>query len=464
MDEAEIINFSTYIISLVVLEISVYSQRQKEAWKSYRLEKLTETDSLTGIPNMRGFDEVAPGFISDNMKNGRLCVYLVFDITNFQTFNDRYGYTGGDELLKFMAKVMSEEFRDEPFARLTEDYFVALTTVENYERKAKRVRERLWKERKSETYLDVKTGVFPVAKEETESRRAVDRAVYAMMRIKHSDHDYLSVDDEKLSRQHYLRRYVLNNLDRAIQEGFIEVFYQPLIWTEDESVFGCEALARWNDPEMGFLSPAQFIPILEESRQIHKLDKCVYEKVCAHIRECLDSGKTVLPTSLNFSRLDFELMDAVGTLDSLVQKYDIPKSLLHVEITESALSEDVEGLQKAISKLHEMGYVVWLDDFGSGYSSMNVLKDFKFELLKIDMEFLKNFNNNVKARKIIKSIIDIAVELNMATLTEGVETQEMVDFLRESGCNSLQGYFYGKPMKYDEILGKIESGEYKLHV
>ena len=164
---------------------------------------------------------------------------------------------------------------------------------------------------------------------------------------------------------------------------------------------------------------------------------------------------------MNFSRLDFELMDAVGELEKLVEKYDIPKEYLHVEITESALTEDVEGLKSAMDRLHRSGYSIWLDDFGSGYSSMNVLKDFRFDLLKIDMEFLKNFSGNENSRKIISTIIELAQKLDMMTLSEGVETQEAVDFLREAGCGRLQGYFYGKPMPYEDIIAKIKDGTYR---
>ena len=213
---------------------------------------------------------------------------------------------------------------------------------------------------------------------------------------------------------------------------------------------------------MDFLSPGKFIPVLEECRQIHKLDKCVYEIVCRKMRECLDKNLPVFPTSLNFSRLDFELMDAVGELEKLVEKYQIPRKYLHVEITESALSDDVSRLQKSMRILREKGYSIWLDDFGSGYSSMNVLKDYKFDLLKIDMVFLKNFTGNENAHKIIKSILDLAKDLGMMTLTEGVETQEAVDFLQSAGCGRLQGYFYGKPMTYDEIYAKLQDGTYKL--
>jgi EAL domain-containing protein (putative c-di-GMP-specific phosphodiesterase class I) len=234
------------------------------------------------------------------------------------------------------------------------------------------------------------------------------------------------------------------------------------MWAKEGTLCGCEALARWDDPKIGFLSPGMFIPILEEGRQIHKLDLCIFDQVCKRIRDCIDNNMPVLPVSLNFSRLDFELMDAVGELEKLVKKYEVDRKYLHVEITESALTEDIEGLKKAMKRLHDSGYVIWLDDFGSGYSSLNVLKDFNFDLLKIDMEFLKNFSGNEKAHVIVGSIIRLADQLGMMTLTEGVETEEAVEFLKQAGCGRLQGYFYGKPMPYEDILERIKDGNMVL--
>ena len=346
-------------------------------------------------------------------------------------------------------------------ARESGDYFCALTNAEDFTERIDGIRRKLKEAYPEETYLDIKAGGYLSEYLSKDTRHAIDRARYALKKISGRSDIAFREYDQKMSRDYSLRQYVLNNIDKAVREGYIKVFYQPVMWSEDGHICGTEALARWDDPEMGFLSPGVFIPVLEEGRQIHKLDLCIYDQVCRRIRECLDSGLPVLPTSMNFSRLDFELMDAVGELEKLVEKYDIPKEYLHVEITESALTEDVEGLKYAMDRLHRSGYSIWLDDFGSGYSSMNVLKDFRFDLLKIDMEFLKNFSGNENSRKIISTIIELAQKLDMMTLSEGVETQEAVDFLREAGCGRLQGYFYGKPMPYEDIIAKIKDGTYR---
>ncbi len=460
MSEGDTINYITFLIIIIILQLAVYFQRYGDASKSYQIRLASVTDDLTGMPNMRKFSEDAHAYCAECLARDRHPMYLVFDIGSFRTFNDRFGYAGGDALLIRTGQLITEAFPGEPVARETADRFCVLTDADDCRERAGKVRETLLAEYPEETYLDLLVGAYAAAEVASDVRHDVDRADYALNTI--SDNDYFRVYDEKMSKDHQLRQYVLNNLEKAIREGYIKVYRQPVMDAKDGTICGCEALARWIDPEFGFLSPGLFIPVLEEEHRIHKLDLCIYEQVCRQIRECLDNGIPALPTSMNFSRLDFELMDAVGELEALVAKYNIPKEYLHVEITESTLTNDVAGLKTAMDRLHSAGYVIWLDDFGSGYSSLNVLKDFKFDLLKIDMEFLKNFSGNDNARRIIGSIIDLADKLGMQTLCEGVETQDAVDFLREAGCGRLQGYFYGKPMPYEEILEKIKDGTYKL--
>ena len=222
---------------------------------------------------------------------------------------------------------------------------------------------------------------------------------------------------------------------------------------------GCEALARWMDPVYGQLYPNEFIPVLEEYRLIHKLDKSIMESVCRDLRSSLDAGKAVVPVSLNFSRLDFELMDAVQELENIVSKYQIPKLLIHVEVTESALSDDFLNLNTAINRIKELGYALWLDDFGSGYSSLNVLKDYQFDVIKIDMRFLSNLEDSEKARTVLDCIVKMASRINMFALTEGVETKAQAEFLNRIGCNRLQGYLFGKPIPKKDLFQRIEKGE-----
>ena len=199
--------------------------------------------------------------------------------------------------------------------------------------------------------------------------------------------------------------------------------------------------------------------MLEEYRLIHKLDRSIFESACRDIREALDAGRKVVPVSLNFSRLDFELMDAVSELDALCEKYGVARDLVHVEVTESALTDNFSLLVTAMDRIKALGYSLWLDDFGSGYSSLNVLKDYQFDVIKIDMRFLSNLESSEKARTLIDCIIQMANRIHMLTLTEGVETKVQADFLNAVGCNRLQGYLFGQPITKDALYERIDTGE-----
>ncbi|RKM62109.1 EAL domain-containing protein [Butyrivibrio sp. CB08] len=251
-----------------------------------------------------------------------------------------------------------------------------------------------------------------------------------------------------------VKQYVADNIDKALESGWIKVYYQPVIRSLTEQLCGAESLARWIDPDQGFLPPDKFIGTLENTRQIHKLDMYIIEQVCKDISERLSNKLPTVPVSVNFSRLDFEEVDMVGFVEGLVSRYDIPRDYIHIEITESMIVSDADLMRRMIDDFRDAGYEVWMDDFGSGYSSLNLLKDYHFDTLKLDMEFLRNFNDKSKA--IMTSTTTMAKDIDMATLAEGVETAEQVSFLRNIGCGKLQGYFYGKPMPIDEFFDHIE--------
>ena len=244
-----------------------------------------------------------------------------------------------------------------------------------------------------------------------------------------------------------------NRIDDAIRNEWIKVYYQPVIRTLTGELCGFESLARWIDPEMGFLSPAEFIGALEDCEMIYKLDIFMVEKVCYDIHERLFQNKEIVPVSINFSRLDFLTCDMLEVVENAVNKYDIPRDYLHIEITESMMITDGDFMQGVIEGFRKRGYAVWMDDFGSGYSSLNLLKDFDIDVMKMDMSFLSSMNPKSKA--IMKSLITMAKDINIMTLAEGVETEEEVEFLKEIGCGRLQGYFYGKPLPLEEAFANL---------
>lgn len=252
-----------------------------------------------------------------------------------------------------------------------------------------------------------------------------------------------------------IRDYVISHLDEAIENHWIQVYYQPIIRTLTGELCGMEALARWVDPQIGFLSPASFIPVLEQVRLIHQLDAYVLEEVCHMLRQRLNHDLPITSVSFNLSRYDFDMVDVFQLVEKTRAAYQIPRDALHVEITESALAENDDAVHQAVDRLRNEGYEIWLNDFGSGYSSLNILKDYTVDLIKLDMGFLRSFTE--KSRDIIRSVIDMAKELGIKTLAEGVETQEHAEFLASIGCGRQQGYYYGKLQPLVGTLAHIEA-------
>jgi diguanylate cyclase (GGDEF)-like protein len=466
--DGDTINYFICWIVLVMISFSIYHQRRLEADKdehliqaNQTLERVAVEDELTGIHNMFYFNQETAERIADPLVDINKKIFLFLNVENFKTYNDQFGYQAGNEFLQNLAALLRDTFEGDPVARQSDDRFVVLCDIEGGPGKIAEIRKAVHSYDK-DVYLELKVGGYRPTSKDVDPRIAVDYARYACSLIKNKFGENYKEYDENVDSRFHKNQYIVNHIDRAVEEGHIKVFYQPVVWAGSKELCGMEALARWDDPKYGFLSPGVFIPVLEDYRQIHKLDACVFEQVCRDMKEAADAGKKVVPVSLNFSRLDFELMDAVSVLEGYVEKYGIDRDYIHVEITESALTDDLGRMKEDTERLRRDGYSIWLDDFGSGYSSLNVLKDFAFDVLKIDMKFLTNFENNEKSRVILNTIIQLADSIGMLSLTEGVETEEAADFLEKAGCGRLQGYLFGKPMPLEELYAKLEDGTYTV--
>ena len=452
------VNYITFFISLATICFAIYHGRLNEAKKSKALEKNAKEDALTGMNNYSSFPGLAKEYIQGLTENFSENVFLFLDVHNFKAFNDQRGFEAGDKFLIAIGKHVSEIFSDSLCARQADDHFVVLTKTAGLMERLDAL-NKLVHDYDEEILLGINCGAYHLTGENEDPRMAIDRARYAAHLIKNRFQTVYAEYDKTMSEDYHTRLYIVNNIDNAVHNGWIIPFYQPVVWSDTKELCGCEALARWMDPVYGQLFPNEFIPVLEEYRLIHKLDKSIFESVCRDIRAAIDAGKPVFPASLNFSRLDFELMDAVQELEDLVTKYRIPKELIHVEVTESALTDNFLKLNEAMNRIKELGYSLWLDDFGSGYSSLNVLKDYQFDVVKIDMRFLSNLENSEKSKTLIDCIVKMANRINMLTLTEGVETETQAAFLNKIGCTRLQGYLFGKPISKEALYKRIDNGE-----
>ena len=452
------VNYITFFISLATICFAIYHGRLNEARKSKALEKSAKEDQLTGLYNYSYFSELAEERIRELDGDYAENVLLFIDIHNFKAFNDQRGFEEGDRFLVAIGKYLSEVFHGSLFARQADDHFVVLTKTEGLQERLNRLNE-LVRGYDDEILLGINCGAYHLSGSGEDPRMAIDRARYAAHMIKNRFQTVYIEYDKTMSEAYHKRLYIINNIDNAVKYGWIVPFDQPVVWSDTKELCGCEVLARWMDPVYGQLFPNEFIPVLEEYRLIHKLDKAIFESACRDLRAAIDAGKPVVPISLNFSRLDFELMDAVKELDDLAEKHGISKDMIHVEVTESALTDNFAKLVEAMNRIKELGYSLWLDDFGSGYSSLNVLKDYQFDVIKIDMRFLSNLEDSEKARTLIDCIIKMANRINMLTLTEGVETKVQADFLNGVGCTRLQGYLFGRPVPKDVLYERISKGE-----
>ena len=452
------VNYITFFISLATICFAIYHGRLKEARKSKELEKNAKEDQLTGLYNYSYFSELAAAAIRDLTGSYGENVLLFIDVHNFKAFNDQRGFEAGDKFLVAFGHYIAGIFGDSLYGRQADDHFVVLTKTGGLTEKLDEL-NRLVHDYDKQIRLGINCGAYHLSGNNEDPRMAIDRARYAAHLISNRFQTIYIEYDKTMSKAYHKRLYIINNIDNAVKNGWIVPFYQPVVWSDTKEVCSCEVLARWMDPVYGQLFPNEFIPVLEEYRLIHKLDRAIFEFACRDLREAMNAGKPVVPISLNFSRLDFELMDAVTELDELAAKYRIAKEMIHVEVTESALTDNYSNLNREINRLKEMGYSLWLDDFGSGYSSLNVLKDYQFDVIKIDMRFLSNLENSERSRTLIDCIIQMANRIDMLTLTEGVETRDQADFLNKIGCDRLQGYLFSRPVPKEALYERVDSGE-----
>lgn len=406
------------------------------------------TDELTGLLSRKAFYDEA----GDKLKITENLAVIWLNLDNFKMFNERFGFETGDELLREISGIIGCVFRESITSRFSDDNFVILTDWANAEINTEILQEEL-NASHSDASLRLRAGIyFPSSNEDI--RSSCDRAKLACDSIRKNHSVNLCMFHEGMSRKLELQQYILDTLDTAMSQNRIHVLYQPIVRLSTGKICETEALTRWNDPNKGAISPAAFIPTLEEYREIQKLDIHALRQVCNDYHERIQKGLPVVPVSVNLSRLDFELCNIFQEVERSVVMNDISRDMIRIEITESVSDDDAAVLNLGIEKFRAMGYQVWMDDFGSGYSSLNVLKDYNFDTIKFDMKFLNGFdiNKSEKAKYIISSNLSMARLMGMQALAEGVETSEQLEYLQSIGFDKAQGYYFGRPMKLDEIF------------
>ncbi len=423
-----------------------------------RVSPESAVDWLTGLSGMARFHELARLGASMLWDLGEDVVAVAFDIMGMKSFNTRYGRVEGDRLLCTFADALRSQFGGEACSRFGEDHFYAFAPQKDIERKV----EALFAEFSASDVVHVppvRAGLYLCDRQDDIVDVAFDRARAACDLDRTTWQSHLAWFTDEMRTEAQLRIHVLESLDQAIAQGWIRPYYQPVVRSTTGKVCEEEALARWVDPEYGVLPPDRFIPVLEEASLLHQLDLHVIGCVLADFKRKREQGVPVVPVSVNISYRDLARFEVAQEIASRADALGIPHDLLHVEFTESAINSDQELFMAQVKALHEAGFEVWMDDFGSGYSSLNVLQRFEFDVVKLDMDFLRvTANDEDKAQAIVAGIVRTAKRLGVRTLAEGVETEEQATFLESIGCDMLQGFLFSPPRPLYSIVRHAHDG------
>ncbi|MGN0650834.1 MAG: EAL domain-containing protein [Oscillospiraceae bacterium] len=382
---------------------------------------------------------------------------LCCNIENFRLYNDTFGRRAGDKLLKEAARIFRKRVSEDAVCcRYNADRFLALTDKAS-EAKGRESFAKARQTTRSELSdnLPVKLGIYEIKDRSIPVELMCDRAVWVVDTIKGIYDRYIAVYDDNIRNILLREQAITDTMETALAEKQFTVYFQPKHSLNDDRMVGAEALVRWIHPEWGFMSPGEFIPLFERNGFIRRLDEYVWETVCEKLHEWTENGYSAVPVSVNVSRADIYQSDLVEHFCALIEKYRIDPSLLHLEITESAYTDNPEQIISTVEELRNKGFIIEMDDFGSGYSSLNMLGEMSLDILKLDMKFIRNQMSKPAERSLLQAIINMAHTLKLKVVAEGVETIDQKERLKSMACDIAQGYFYAKPTpaaEYEKLL------------
>jgi EAL domain-containing protein (putative c-di-GMP-specific phosphodiesterase class I)/GGDEF domain-containing protein/ABC-type amino acid transport substrate-binding protein len=449
------------VVLLFVLLLVNGMQRRRVlvAEQERRMRELIDRDPLTGALSLDGFRKRVTELLRDNPDTPYLLSYA--NIRNFKYINNSLGRAAGDDLLRIHVDASKKVLTDkEAIGRIEADHFAVLRCSAGEEgmlQDEQAVFEPLrnyFVERGGDNRVQVCGGVYVLTPEDYQHidvDRMLDYARVAEGRVRASRKDGYEFYNPEQWEKDKQAAEVTSHLASAIQAGELAVWYQPQVDGKTGAIIGAEALCRWNHGKLGWLSPSEFIPALEEAGLIYDLDRFVWERACEDLRRWNEMGMH-RSVSVNMSRSDIrDQHDVAGHFRQLIEKYGLTPDQLSVEITETAYVEDSALLIDTTTKLQQLGFRVEMDDFGSGFSSLHMLKEVPVDRIKLDLHFLSDSGDVQKGRIIVSQIIQMIHALGMSLIAEGVETAEQASFLLEQGCTEMQGYFYHKPMPVEEF-------------
>ncbi len=414
-----------------------------------------EIDAQTGLSGIGYFKIHATDLLNTVADWSKKPVVGYLRLGGLRAFNDVCGYSAGDQLITDTARMMTSAFEERQLCHISSGKFGVLCYQDEVEPAIRQLNDLLALYKPG---MDLRiTGGFAECIREQSVISLLDQAKEAE-RVSRKRTERYGFYDTKMDEEVRFRQYIVNHVDEAVEKNYLKIYYQPIINAKTGHICNEEALVRWDDPNYGFLMPGRFIRVLEESALMYKVNLCVVSKVLEGFAERRKLGVPTVPVSVNLSRSDFEQCDMVAAVTSLLDEAGVSHDMICIEITESAFMKDQELLKNEVNRFRENGFQVWMDDFGSEYSTLNLLEEITIDLLKIDMQFMKNFVPGTKNHIIVSSMLDMAHKMGITTLMEGVETEEQYKAMQDMGCDRIQGYFFNRPNPQDYIVKRALSG------
>ncbi|WP_196593482.1 EAL domain-containing protein [Pectinatus sottacetonis] len=446
---------NTFILNSIIIDVSPLKEIN-----DYFVSCLFY-DNLTGIYNKETFYKQTHYVIieNDNIPFELMCI----DIERFKIINEVFGKKTGNNLLIQISEFLKHAQIDFlVYGRLYADKFILCYPAQNNNRNffinsLKNIASNF----KSNYKVILCFGIYSITDRNISVSVMCDKANLALKKVKGHYIVPYGKYDEKMHQILINEQSFVNDMNFALINNEFTFYLQPKYEMNTKKILGAEALVRWIHPTKGFIGPDKFIPIFEQNGFILQLDKYIWEEVCKLLKKWHDNNMPLYPISINISRIDLYSDNLVSFLDALVKKYDIPPHFLELELTESAYINNAEQIITITKELQSIGFIILMDDFGSGFSSLNMLKDVNVNVLKIDLKFLQGTDQSSRSGKILNSIVHMAKTINLPVIIEGVETQQQAEFLRSIGCNWAQGYYYSKPLSVDDYEAIISKSDYK---
>ena len=432
------------LLSLVVKYVQFYGKQGR--------------DDVTGGKNKKEFERVC----SRLLKGEGEFVVVYANIDRFKLINDAYGDDEGDVVLKKIHQIIDEEMLswDEASGRIMADNFGMLMrflSMNKLEHRLARINEQLssLKDKDGVEYgIKLYFGIYQVVDKNESVSAMLEKANLALKRVTHSMQHlvHMGVYDEKDKKQLGREKELEMKMERALRNGEFIPYLQPKYELENETIGGAEALVRWMDPVEGMIVPNEFIPLFEKNGFIVELDLYMFEQVCRLVEKWNKNGYRIIPISVNMSRGHFSVPGFFERYMQILSRYDVPDRSIEIELTESLFYNEMSMLKELIDKIHEAGMLCSIDDFGSGYSSLNILLETPFDVIKLDKKFIENMMLSEKGRLLLEQVVSMAGKLDLGLLAEGVETKDQIELLQSIGCDQVQGYYYAKPMPEEEFF------------